>query len=143
MFKHARATCRSLLAIWAQTLAHHYVLTMEFDLFSILAARAASICSLAAPAVPSDVTQIVPVVLDAPEQGSMQSTSDAVVAVAQGTWACHKSYQAHQSILLRKNDRQTVFSCRGSPGVGKGALIPSPARRRCVRAVLLVIYMVG
>jgi hypothetical protein len=33
MFKHARATCRSLLAVWAQTLAHHYMLAMEFDSF--------------------------------------------------------------------------------------------------------------
>ena len=33
---------------------------------------------------------------------------------------------------------QTVFSCRGSYGVGKGALICLTARWRCVLAVLLV-----
>ena len=33
---------------------------------------------------------------------------------------------------------QTVFSCRGSYGVGKGALKCAALRRRCVRAVLLV-----
>ena len=33
---------------------------------------------------------------------------------------------------------QTVFSCRGSYGVGKEALIHLPLRARCVGAVLLV-----
>ena len=33
---------------------------------------------------------------------------------------------------------QTVFSCRGSNGVGKGALVGAVLRRRCVGAVLLV-----
>ena len=33
---------------------------------------------------------------------------------------------------------QTVFSCRGSYGVVKGALEGLALRRRCVRAVLLV-----
>ena len=33
---------------------------------------------------------------------------------------------------------QTVFSCRGSIGVGKGALKGPALRHRCVEAVLLV-----
>ena len=37
---------------------------------------------------------------------------------------------------------QTVFSCRGSYGVGKGALNHKPLRRWRWRHILLVIYMV-
>ena len=35
---------------------------------------------------------------------------------------------------------QTVFSCRGSYGVGKGTLNGTPPRRRCAWAFSLVIY---
>ena len=48
----------------------------------------------------------------------------------------------HSSNELIQLIPQTVFSCTGSYGVGRGALICLTARRRCGGAVLLVIYMV-